>query len=95
MKQNIQRNKGIKMTVDVKELILTIVRPLVNHPNLIELTVEETQSFLEYNLKMAPEDMGHIIGKQGRIIKAIRTIIYSVPINGTKKIRLNIISTDN
>ncbi|MDU1982908.1 MAG: KH domain-containing protein, partial [Enterococcus casseliflavus] len=38
-----------------------------------------------------PEDIGRIIGKQGRVAKAIRTIVYSVRTNGPKKVRLNII----
>ena len=40
---------------------------------------------------MAPEDIGRIIGKQGRVAKAIRTIVYGVRINAPKKVRLNII----
>lgn len=76
---------------DVKELIVTIIRPLVSHPEDISLTMEESEEFLEYNLKVHPDDIGRIIGKQGRVAKAIRTIVYSVRTNGPKKIRLNIL----
>ncbi|MTD38965.1 KH domain-containing protein [Erwinia sp. CPCC 100877] len=76
---------------DVKELVLTIVRPLVSQPELVKLDVEESDDFLEYNLTVSPEDIGRIIGKQGRVAKAIRTIVYSVRINGPKKVRLNIL----
>lgn len=51
---------------DVKELILTIVRPLVSQPEAVSLEIEESTDFLEYNLTVAKEDIGRIIGKQGR-----------------------------
>lgn len=76
---------------DLQELVLTIVSPLVTKPEDIKLELVESDDFLEYNLTVAPEDIGRIIGKQGRVAKAIRTIVYSVRINGPKKVRLNII----
>ncbi|MGX7243290.1 KH domain-containing protein [Enterococcus quebecensis] len=76
---------------DVKELVLTIVRPLVSQPELVKLEIEESDVFLEYNLTVSPEDIGRIIGKQGRVAKAIRTIVYSVRVDGPKKVRLNIL----
>ena len=76
---------------DLKELVLTIVRPLVTHPDQVQLDVVESEDFYEYNLTVAPEDFGRIIGKQGRVAKAIRTIVYGVRTEGPKKIRLNIL----
>ncbi|MGY3749756.1 KH domain-containing protein [Vagococcus acidifermentans] len=76
---------------DVKELVLTIVRPLVSQPDAVSLSVEESDNFMEYNLSVAPEDIGRIIGKQGRVAKAIRTIVYSVRTDEPKKVRLNIL----
>lgn len=76
---------------DVKDLVLTIVRPLVTYPEAVQLSVEESDRFFEYNLAVHEEDIGRVIGKQGRIAKAIRTIVYSVPIEGPKKVRLNIL----
>lgn len=75
---------------DLTNLVLTIVRPLVTKPDEVKLEIEESKDFLEYNLAVAPEDIGRIIGKQGRVAKAIRTIVYSVRTNGPKKVRLNI-----
>jgi len=80
---------------DVKDLVLTIVRPLVSQPELVRLDIEESEEFMEYNLKVAPEDIGRIIGKQGRVAKAIRTIVYSVRTNDSKRVRLNILEGDN
>ncbi|OTN77224.1 RNA-binding protein [Enterococcus sp. 8G7_MSG3316] len=76
---------------DLQELVLMIVSPLVTKPDEIHLEVVESEDFLEYNLTVAPDDIGRIIGKQGRVAKAIRTIVYSVRTNGPKKVRLNII----
>lgn len=79
------------MMTDVQDLVLTIVRPLVSYPENIALTVTESEEFLEYNLTVNPEDIGRVIGKQGRVAKAIRTIVYSVRVKGPKKVRLNIL----
>lgn len=76
---------------DVKELVLTIVRPLVSQPEEIKLEISESADFQEYNLTVHPEDIGRIIGKQGRVAKAIRTIVYSVRLEDQKKVRLNIL----
>ncbi|OJG81030.1 RNA-binding protein [Enterococcus pallens] len=71
--------------------MLTIVRPLVTKPDEVKLEINESKDFFEYNLTVAPEDIGRIIGKQGRVAKAIRTIVYSVRTEGPKKVRLNIV----
>ena len=76
---------------DVKDLVLTIVRPLVSQPENVHLEIAEGDQYMEYNLTVAPEDIGRIIGKQGRVAKAIRTIVYSVRTNEPKKVRLNIL----
>ncbi|HCT96139.1 MAG TPA: RNA-binding protein [Vagococcus sp.] len=75
----------------MKDLVLTIVRPLVSYPEAIELEIEESDDFLEYNLTVHPDDVGRVIGKQGRVAKAIRTIVYSVRLDGAKRVRLNIV----
>lgn len=76
---------------DLSNLVLTIVRPLVSKPDEVKLEIDESKDFYEYNLSVAPEDIGRIIGKQGRVAKAIRTIVYSVRTADPKKVRLNIV----
>lgn len=76
---------------DLRDLVLTIVRPLVTNPDAVKLEIEESRDFMEYNLTVAPEDIGRVIGKQGRVAKAIRTIVYGVRTEGPKKVRLNIL----
>ena len=79
---------------DLRDLVLTIVRPLVTHPDAVKLEIEESRDFMEYNLTVAPEDIGRVIGKQGRVAKAIRTIVYGVRTEGPKKVRLNILDNN-
>lgn len=76
---------------DLRDLVLTIVRPLVTNPDAVKLEIEESRDFMEYNLTVTPEDIGRVIGKQGRVAKAIRTIVYGVRTEGPKKVRLNIL----
>ncbi|HAA3491057.1 TPA_asm: RNA-binding protein [Listeria monocytogenes] len=75
----------------MEELILSIVKPLVDHPEDGVITPEETDTSLTYKLSVSKEDMGRVIGKQGRIAKAIRTLVYAVGSKNDKKIRLEII----
>lgn len=75
--------------MDVKELILTMVKPLVSNPDVVAIEEADGDEFLEYHLKVDQTDLGHVIGRQGRIIQAVRTIVYSIPVaDGAKKIRL-------
>ncbi|HBM3524941.1 TPA: KH domain-containing protein [Listeria innocua] len=75
----------------MEELILSIVKPLVDHAEDVVITPEETDTSLTYKLSVSKEDMGRVIGKQGRIAKAIRTLVYAVGSKNDKKIRLEII----
>lgn len=76
---------------DVKQLILTIVKPLVTNPDAIEITAQQDENFLNFNLSVAPEDVGRVIGKRGRVAQAIRTIVYSIRLDEDVRIRLNIV----
>ena len=61
----------------MQQLIETIVKPLVDYPDDIRIEVDENASRIVYKLFVHPEDRGKVIGKQGRVAKAIRTIVYS------------------
>lgn len=75
---------------DIKALITTVVTPLVQYPGDIKVDFKETTRYLEYNLTVNPEDIGRVIGRQGRVASAIRTIVYSVRVSGPKRVRLTI-----
>lgn len=76
---------------DISELILAIVHPLVSHPDEVQLETNESDEFVEYHLSVHEEDVGRVIGKKGRVAKAIRTIVYSAKIKGSKRVRLTIV----
>ncbi|HLQ75214.1 MAG TPA: KH domain-containing protein [Alloiococcus sp.] len=76
---------------EMRALIQTIVEPLVSKPEDIKLELQETDDFHEYLLEVNPDDVGRVIGKRGRIAKAIRAIVYSIQYDGPKRVRLTII----
>ncbi len=61
----------------MEQLIKTIVKPLVDYPEAIHVEQDEQTNRVAYKLSVHPEDMGKIIGKQGRVAGAIRTIVTS------------------
>ncbi|AMB98951.1 RNA-binding protein [Aerococcus urinaehominis] len=73
---------------NIDELLLTIVQPLVDHPEDLTLNIQDSDDFLEYHLLVHPDDMGRVIGRNGRVINAIRTIIYSIRAENGRRIRL-------
>ena len=77
--------------VDIGSLIKAIVTPLVTKPEAVAVTAHETDEYMAFDLAVAPEDVGRVIGKQGRVAQAIRTIVYSVKSPYSKLVRLNIL----
>ena len=74
----------------MKELIVNIVQPLVDHPDDVSVTENSDEKNITYVLSVNKEDMGKIIGKQGRVIKAIRTVVYAAGTGYKKRIHLEI-----
>ena len=75
---------------DVKQLILTIVQPLVAEPDEVKIETEQDDYFLNFNLSVSKEDVGRVIGN-GRIAQAIRNIVYGIRLDNNLKVRLNIV----
>jgi len=69
----------------MKQLIETIVKPLVDYPEEVRVECDENANRIVYKLSVHSEDMGKVIGKQGRVAKAIRTIVYSAASSHHKK----------
>lgn len=73
------------------ELVETIAIALVDNPDEVRVNeVEGTQSVI-IELRVAPEDMGKVIGKQGRIAKAIRTVVKAAAIKENKRVVVEIL----
>ena len=74
----------------MKELLLYMAKSLVDNPDQVEVNeIDGDVTVLE--LRVAPEDMGKLIGRQGRIAKEIRTIIKSVAQRNGKKVSVEIL----
>ncbi|MCE5220449.1 MAG: KH domain-containing protein [Clostridium sp.] len=75
----------------MKELVEFMAKSLVDNPTAVTVNeVNEEQSII-LKLTVAPEDIGKIIGKQGRIAKAIRTVIKAVAVKQNKRVIVEII----
>ncbi|MBQ7523798.1 MAG: KH domain-containing protein [Oscillospiraceae bacterium] len=77
----------------MKDLLLYVAQNLVEHPEAVTVTeIEGETTVLE--LRVAPEDMGKVIGRQGRIAKEIRAVVKSVAQRIGKKVNVEIIDVD-
>ncbi|MBQ0098009.1 MAG: KH domain-containing protein [Oscillospiraceae bacterium] len=76
----------------MKELLLTIAKGLVEEPDAVSVTADEPneEGTIVYHIHVAEGDMGRIIGKQGRIAKAIRTVARSAAIRKDEKVMVEI-----
>ena len=76
----------------MKELLIAMVTELVNDKDAVEVTVDEAneEGVTVYRLHVAPDDMGRVIGKQGRIARAIRTVMRAGAVRYNQKIGVEI-----
>lgn len=76
----------------MKELLKTIVLPLVENPSEVEISeTEKEDGEILLSLKVASDDMGKVIGRQGRIAKAIRTVMKAAANKDGKKVAVEIV----
>ncbi len=75
----------------MKELVEVIAKYLVENPDEVVVTEAESGEDLIIELKVAPSDMGKIIGRQGRIAKAIRSVVKAASSKSDKKVIVEII----
>lgn len=76
----------------MQELLITIVKGLVENPDAVTVTVDEPddRNITVYHLHVSEDDMGRVIGKQGRIAKAIRTIVKAGAVRSGEKVQVDI-----
>ena len=76
----------------MKELLETIAKALVNQPDAVNVTqIDKEDGQIVFELRVAEEDMGKVIGKQGRIAKAIRTVVKAAASRENKKAAVEIV----
>lgn len=74
----------------MQELVKVLAKALVENPDAVEVETVEEEDRTILKLHVAQEDMGRVIGKQGRIAKAIRTIVKSAATRENKKVTVDI-----
>jgi len=75
----------------MKELVEYIVKSIVTDPSKVSITTEEGEEGLILKLEVAPEDKGRVIGKQGRVAEAMRTLLRVKAAKEETKVRLQIV----
>lgn len=75
----------------MKELLELIVKSLVDDPDAVVITMTESEKGINLAVSVASEDVGRIIGKEGRIAKSIRTVIRAASRNVDKPVFVDIV----
>ncbi len=75
----------------MKDLLLYIARNLVDNPDAVSVTEVEGDEELTLELRVAPDDMGKVIGRQGRIAREIRTLMRAHAQHSGKRVSIDII----
>ena len=75
----------------MKELVEVIAKSLVEHPEEVAVTETENEKTILVELRVAPSDMGKVIGKQGRIAKAIRSVVKAASSKDNLKVDVEIV----
>jgi predicted RNA-binding protein YlqC (UPF0109 family) len=74
----------------MQELLEHILKNVVTNPDALEIKVSEEEGREVYTIAVDPEDMGRVIGKNGKVIKAIRALAHVVAIRQNKRFRINL-----
>ena len=75
----------------MKELVEVVAKALVDHPEEVVVTQKEEGRNTVIELHVAPSDMGKVIGKQGRIAKAIRTVVKAASSKDNERVEVEIV----
>lgn len=76
--------------MNLQETLTNIAKAIVDTPEEVNVTVEENEKTITLTLTVAPDDMGMVIGRHGKIAKAIRTVIKAASANSGKKVTVEI-----
>jgi hypothetical protein len=75
----------------MKELIEYIVKAIVAEPDKVNITEENSEGVILIKLEVSPEDKGRVIGRQGRVAEAMRTLLRVKAAQGDTRVRLEIV----
>ena len=74
----------------MEELLLFIARSLVDEQEKVEVEGRETESRVDLILRVAPDDIGKVIGRHGRIVKTIRTVMKAASVKANKRVNVEV-----
>lgn len=74
----------------LQNLLLLLVRPIVDEPDSVEVDASESDTRVDLELKVAPDDVGKVIGRGGRTIRAIRTVVKAASVKVGKRVNVEV-----
>ncbi|MGI5900934.1 MAG: KH domain-containing protein [Desulfitobacteriia bacterium] len=74
----------------MKQVVEVLAKALVDHPEQVSVTQSATEKTVHLQLRVASEDMGKVIGKQGKIANAIRTIVKAAAVKDGRRVIVDI-----
>ncbi len=74
----------------LESLLLFLARNLVDEPERVEVEARETDSRVDFTLHVAPDDIGKVIGRQGRTIKAIRSVVKAASVKLDRRVNVEV-----
>ena len=75
----------------MKEMLEIMIKNLVASPEQVQITEDQKENVIQFHVKVANSDMGRVIGKQGRIAKAIRTVAKAIASKENQKVNIEFI----
>ena len=79
---------------DLKQILTDIAKAIVDNPNEVTVILTEDDRSITLSLNVAAEDMGMVIGKNGKIAKAIRTVMKAAATSAGLRVRVDILDSD-
>ena len=74
----------------LQNLLVLLVRPIVDEPDRVEVEASESDTRVDLELKVAPDDIGKGIGRGGRTIRAIRTVVKAASVKVGKRVNVEV-----
>ena len=75
----------------MKEMLEIMIKNLVASPEQVQITEDQKENVIQFHVKVADSDMGKVIGKQGRIAKAIRTVAKAIGSKENQKVNIEFV----
>lgn len=76
--------------INLQETLVNITKAIVDSPDEVKVVQEEDEKTITLTLSVSPDDMGMVIGRHGKIAKAIRSVMKAASVNNGKKVNVDI-----